>query len=468
LEDVVAQHRAGKAVVAKFGEDGKRLLPGQMVFDEDIRKLEAAVLSVPVDATGDTVVLKSSPEARSGMEVPMRKVAGQWKPDRLGYVNSMNRKETEKAIAAFKSHAAVMDAWGKRVAAGAYADVEAAKTGLGMLEMEAKGRPEGDAGGAGAKSSGGAAGALVVENRWSVKARGAGVTAVQKAAYGEMARLEDCALMQWDEPGAPDVADPREGTTDATVRLMAMGMEVVPLLAEALDDTTPTRTVPESGRARNAEPWTVNVVVGQMIRRMCGRDFVVEAQGQQHTLGEVGAHPELAEAFAQEIDGWVAANRKRTEVERKVADVSDGWFRNRLDAVEWLGQKKEKAGRAAIEADVDRTLAAMEKKQDSLKEAELSECALALGRIGDKASLPKVRAACARLLADWDWRETSGGARGSMDVSTLFMGYEGLALLGEKAAAVKVLDRVEGAYSGKWEASMRAEFEGRLGKARGW
>jgi hypothetical protein len=107
----------------------------------------------------------------------------------------------------------------------------------------------------------------------------------------------------------------------------------------------------------------------------------------------------------------------------------------------------------------------MEKEEDSLKEAELSECALALGQIGDKASLPKVREACAKLSAAWQLR---GGMLGSMDISTTVMGYQGMALLGEKEAAVKELERVYGVYEGKLDASERAEFERALEKARTW
>jgi hypothetical protein len=103
--DAVAQHRAGKAVLEKFGEDGKRLLPGPLVFDEDIRKLVAAVESVPVEVTGDTVTLKSRPEPRSGMEMPMRKVEGEWKIDRARYGAGPGM---EKQVAVLKAHELLM------------------------------------------------------------------------------------------------------------------------------------------------------------------------------------------------------------------------------------------------------------------------------------------------------------------------------------------------------------------------
>ena len=64
--------------------------------------------------------------------------------------------------------------------------------------------------------------------------------------------------------------------------------------------------------------------------------------------------------------------------------------------------------------------------------AELSLCGEGLGRIGDKASLPQVRAVC-RFLTHDSWGFATGGA--GPGAYRFFEAFHGLALLGEKEEA---------------------------------
>jgi hypothetical protein len=300
------------------------------------------------------------------------------------------------------------------------------------------------------------------DNRWASKARAAGLTPVQKAAYEQMAQLQDCRWEQLTIPGAPEPMLAAPGTPTAGRVLLGMGMEVVPELAEALDDVGESKT--RTAHA-NLPPWKVNELAAVLIRRTCERDFVIEVGGQQHTLEEVGSHPEWAPAFQTEIGKWLAAHGNQTETERKIADVQDGWFRNRLDAVEWLGQNKIRAASSPIAAYIDRTLAAIQTQDDSLKEDEAAECAEALGQIGAKNLLPKVVDVCAMLSANWARRHKP---MGSMEIENLFQAYRGEALLGEKAEALDELRAIQQRFQGEWQESDRQEYARRLRTAAQW
>jgi hypothetical protein len=72
---------------------------------------------------------------------------------------------------------------------------------------------------------------------------------------------------------------------------------------------------------------------------------------------------------------WYAANRDRTAAERKVADVSVRWFRNRFDAARWLTEHPSDAGRRAIEKRVDALLVEGKTAENTTLYAELSSCA---------------------------------------------------------------------------------------------
>ncbi len=182
------------------------------------------------------------------------------------------------------------------------------------------------------------------------------------------------------------------------------------------------------------------------------------------TIRDLNAQPGTAADFRKAVLGWYAANRDKTPTERKVADVTDVWFRNRFDAVIWLGQAKAKEGRAPIAARIDAYYDDPKRSVDTTSRAEMGHCALALGQIGDKASLPQVRRVCEDLSA---WPGTYGAGDSGL-IEDLFRAYRGLALLGAKEEALKELERVLAAHGEKFDAGARKEYAEKLKAAKGW
>jgi hypothetical protein len=246
--------------------------------------------------------------------------------------------------------------------------------------------------------------------------------------------------------------------------LYRMGIDVLPMLVDALDDETPTKTVIESRIVGDASKvCKVNELAALLIVRVADRDFVVRNATKDITIREIGAHAALAPEFKKAVVAWYDAFAKKSPVERKIADVNDGWFRNRLDAVTWLGEHKAAEGRAVIAAWVDGFYGDKKEHPSSLTRAEMATCALALGRIGDKKSLPQVRRVCQDISDEQAQRPADYNI-----AADLFMAYHGLSLLGAKPEAIKELTRLLAEYGSKMEPNDRKEYEKRLKEASGW
>jgi RNA polymerase sigma factor (sigma-70 family) len=303
-------------------------------------------------------------------------------------------------------------------------------------------------------------------NRWEKALRNKNLTPKQRAAYEQIAKLHTAKLGQWAEWGVVQIPSFEPDSKLPTDVLYRMGVDVLPVLAEALDDETPTATVTDlrEGSLREKKVWRVNELVALLIVRVADRDFVVGEPGKEVGVREIAAHPKAAPEFRKAVVAWHAAFAAKTPTERKVADVTGPWFRNRFDAVIWLGEHKAKAGRAPVAARVDAFYADPKRSFDSTSRAEMSHCALALGQIGDKAALPQVRRVCADMSY---WVETYDNSGSSM-LEDLFRAYRGLALSGEKDAALKELVRLGADYAPKFEKSYQKEFADRLKEAKGW
>ena len=81
-----------------------------------------------------------------------------------------------------------------------------------------------------------------VANRWEVKARQREVTSLQRQAYQQLAKLHyfnGSQMTQWD---IVDYEFTIPKPNPMTV-LRDMGIHAIPMLAEALDDNAPTKTV---------------------------------------------------------------------------------------------------------------------------------------------------------------------------------------------------------------------------------
>ena len=451
ITEQIAKHQLGQAAVAKFGDDGNGLVNEPQNSDESLQKALDKMKNGIVETKGEWAVLRENAE-RFGSSANFRKVDGLWKIDHSRYVAFL-AKDREHNQAGMVANARVMEELTQQIKAGAFKDVEEAKATLALKKIAASSTP-----------ATAPAATATPSDRWLKKAAQPGLSDLQRVAYEQLAQVYLANLQQTGIPGSYDMNMPNSGSPKAVGNLYAMGLDVVPILAEALDDTTMTNTVTRHGSGRKIE-HRVNEMVARLIQSICGRNFVVGEDPHQVTLESVGTKPELAPQFQKVISEWFKVNRKRNEVERKLADVEDNWFRNRLDAVEWLARKKEAKGVPAIVKYIDRTFVAMEKEESSLKVSELSECAVALGQIGDKMSLPSVKSVCQRLSANWDKRHRP---LGSMEIGDLFQAYQGMALLGDKKAAVDELTRIYDAYSGEMEAMSSQEFKERLDKAAKW
>jgi RNA polymerase sigma factor (sigma-70 family) len=306
-------------------------------------------------------------------------------------------------------------------------------------------------------------------NRWEKLLQNKDLTAKQRAAYEQIAKLHTVKLEQEDR-GAISIPSFVENSKVPTDLLFQMGLDALPMLAEALDDETPTVTVTDN-RGRDKRVWKVNDLVGLLIWRIAERDFVIGEPQKELGIRDIAQRPKAAAEFRKLVVAWHGKFAAKTPTERKIADVTDTWFRNRFDAIIWLGWTRAKEGRAPIAARVDAYYADEKRSVDSTTQAEMTHCAQALGQIGDRASLPQVRRVCADLshAVYMSYRPLDQGRRGggSSLNENLFRAYDGLALLGEKEEAVKELQRLLTTYGAEMEASTRKDYEERLKAAKG-
>jgi RNA polymerase sigma factor (sigma-70 family) len=314
-------------------------------------------------------------------------------------------------------------------------------------------------------------------DRWLRAAQRPNLSAREKAAYEQLAKVHRCAFQNvtWTARSFLDLGKDSDGPMDVLYR---MGLDVLPQLAEALDDRTPTKTVTilrpglrRAGEEGEKKVWLVNELVARLIVELASHDFVLDTEpgkgvGNPPGIRDLNVQPHPVPDFRKAVWDWYAANRDKTPVERKVADVTDRWVGNRLDAIRWLGEQKSDAGRRAIEQRADAIITEIQKASDTLIWSELSLCGLALGQIGDKASLPQVRAVC-RCLSDTNdfvWATSGWG----VSPSTFFEAFQGLALLGEKEEAFRGLKAAYEKHKDKMGAEQQQELQRELDKARQW
>jgi hypothetical protein len=242
-------------------------------------------------------------------------------------------------------------------------------------------------------------------------------------------------------------------------------------------------TTAQEGCFKQEKVWKVNELVAQLIVRIADRNFVADREQEPkfprelrslNLLGirDLNAQPGAAADFRKVVLDWYAANRNRTQADRKIADVSDVWFRNRFDAIIWLGGNRVKGGRAPIAARVDAHYADEKRSPNTTARAEMSHCALALGQIGDKSSLGQVQRVCEDIVYWLDLAyQPAPPVRWSADSALnedLFRAYRRLALLGKKDDALKELTRLRDAYGVAMEADTKKDFEKRLTEAKDW
>jgi hypothetical protein len=298
-------------------------------------------------------------------------------------------------------------------------------------------------------------------NRWEAKSHNENLTALERQAYEQLAELQGFEGRQMDNWGNVDYpVMPSEG--NPMKALHNMGISVLPTLAEALDDGTPTKTVTRVGRPseRRGSPhlWKVNELVALLIRDITNHEFVLGEWRSEVNLRDIESHRDLISQFQKEILRWYKENKDRTQEERMIANL-DSSPHNRLDAERWLGTKKSIK---AVPFLVNRIDGILDERESSLTETELAEVSLALGRIGDPKGLPAVKKACDHLSIRLP------RSPGSAAVRDLFSAYHGLALLGQKKEALAESNRIYKEASPRMEPLRKKEFEERLAEAAKW
>jgi len=297
-----------------------------------------------------------------------------------------------------------------------------------------------------------------VPNRWEIMLRKNGISPLQRRAYEQLANdFKGEQLTQW------DIVFYLYPKPNPMAVLREMGIHVVPILAKALDDNTPTKTVNRLGTNRKhwkgkVHTWKVNELVALLIRDITNREFVLGEWGDGVHLRELESHRDRIPEFQKQILEWCKRNKDRTPEERKIADLHSN-LRNRLDAAAWLGKKKSTEAVVPLANRIETILAF---GQDSSTEAELAEDSLALGRIGHPKGYAAVRKACDSLS------QSQPRSPGSSAIQDLFKAYEGLAMLGHKKEALAELKRIYEQQGAKMEPLRRKEYQAQLSAAAAW
>jgi hypothetical protein len=296
---------------------------------------------------------------------------------------------------------------------------------------------------------------------------------LEKKVHEQLAKLKTTRPTMVETPGGIDVlwlqTDAKERPAQA---IYDMGLGVLPILAEVLGDATPTSVVERDTRRGTGKEkvWQMNEIVARLIRRISEREFVLgKHPGEVCLSWDLRNNPNLIPQFKKLVLGWYRKNGKKTWTQRKIDDLEDSYFRNRLDAVEWLGERKVAAAEVPIIRYLNRWLLHARTVPNSLTDAELAEGARSLGQIGGRKSLPFVRSVCKHLV---DWVDgppgTGGGGIGYVGPDKLFMAYRAMAMLGAKKEAVKDLESVWSKHKAKMEEFTRKEYEKLLEQAKRW
>jgi hypothetical protein len=290
-------------------------------------------------------------------------------------------------------------------------------------------------------------------NRWDIKARQKGITPLHRHAYEQLAKLRHYKGTQ---ASTWDIIDYRSAKPNPMTNLQDMGIPVLPVLVEALDDNTPTKTVATSWR--QVHVWKVNELVALLIRDITRHEFVLGEWGDGAGLSRVDSHRDRIPEFQKQILQWYQKNKDKTLEDRKIADLESN-LRNRLDAARWLGEKKSVK---AVPHLVKRIETCLGERQNSSTETELADICLALGRIGNPKGYPAVKKACEQLSV------SSPNSPGSNAIRNLFRAYEGMAMLGHKKEALAELKRIYEKHGAKMEPATKAEYKKQLSAAATW
>ena len=266
-------------------------------------------------------------------------------------------------------------------------------------------------------------------------------------------------------PGGYDLLSLKSGEVYPAKTLFDIGLPALPLLVESLSDSSDTTVIQSDRGALRDKPKVVktNELVANIIHQISQHEFAIGKYPNENILNYgINKDSKSIVEFQKLVLSWYKVNSEKTLEERKMADVDDPWFGNRRDAVEWLGQHKVMRARPIIARHLENALANPEKEK--FLDWEAAQSALALGKLGDPASLPVVKRACEFLATRWQ----KYGVVGSMDIQTLFEAYQGRALLGEKSQALRELKELRNQVPRTLESSSAGEYQRRLKEAAHW
>jgi hypothetical protein len=307
-------------------------------------------------------------------------------------------------------------------------------------------------------------------SRWLRRAAEPELSPLQRTAYTQLASAHLCYLAQLDHWETVQVLSWHEDSQEPMDVLYRLGLDVLPVLAEALEDGTPTRTTTVGRMGKSVKVWKVNELLALLTLRITDRDFAVGECPHDVRLREIGSHPELVPRFRESLLSWYRRSGKKTLSERKIEDVNDPVLQNRLRAMKWIGEHEVVEGAQVLVERIDGILAGGE--VNTSLDTELATCALALGQLGDRAATEPVQRVCEHLSCSvfnaYGAPEEGELQLGPAELDRLFQAYHGYSLLGHGEAARDRLNELGIRYSGPMEATTRSEYERRLAVTRGW
>jgi hypothetical protein len=300
-------------------------------------------------------------------------------------------------------------------------------------------------------------------NRWEVKARKKELTPIQRRAYQQLARLHDFKGFVWNEMGNMDYDEFWVPTPNAMTILRDMDIDAIPILAEALDDETPTKTVIEHEGTPVHRPgwkpedniWKVNELAGRLIEDITN----YKINTQSITRGDAASRAEQVRQVRNDTLAWYEKNKQKTGEQRKIDDLG-GDRRLRLKAEFLLGRWKSVKAVPLLVKRIETIVAS--KTDDESERNELVRISHALGTIGDQKGLAAVKMACDFLAS------TPALLSERTACTNLFGAYYGLALFGRKKEALAQLKRIYEKHRSDMTPYSRENYEEWLAEAAKW
>jgi hypothetical protein len=158
--------------------------------------------------------------------------------------------------------------------------------------------------------------------RYLRAAAGKGVSPFDKKVYEQLAKIHGSNFLGFRGRLATAKGQPNDDAMDVIV---SMGLDALPVLAEALDDRTPSQTpiydshriprVDKNGRVSAAAlaemrigVRKVNELVATLICAIAEHSFTISYDRGWDNIQDVGQYPELAPKFKKLVLDWYAEN----------------------------------------------------------------------------------------------------------------------------------------------------------------